>query len=158
MKAFHEWCMGRTKHRALELDNMDCRATLGSQTISFFTFKDSPAFEPFLDFIKSNYHRSLFLRFRYGTLPIGMNIVKWRNEEGMELTCPVCLHHQESEEHFLFFCPHYFRPRKKWTIPMCHLLSIQDRRVVLRLCKTSSLEPIVIAVSQFIGAAWRISS
>ena len=70
-------------------------------------YKNERCTEDYVTLNISKYHRSLFAQFRFGILPLQIEIGRYRNIELGDRICPVCQNGVEDEIHFLCQCPAY---------------------------------------------------
>ncbi|KAJ1082518.1 hypothetical protein NDU88_002683, partial [Pleurodeles waltl] len=88
----------------------------GRLTSQFLDFKWYPYFEPFLDLISDQLSKSLYVRFRYGCLPLKSFTSPWCSTSLTD-QCPSCNGSAETVVHFMFICPAYGLARRKWLRP-----------------------------------------
>ena len=132
---------------------------VGSLTLHYLTFKTFPKFETFLDTIEPPFAKSLYLKFRLGTLPTRAFCTKWANHvNSQSLLCPSCSNADETVSHILFFCPSYHYLRKLWIKPLCNNLGIRNIAVALRIFLSDTSSLIVFTLSNFLFRAWYIRS
>ena len=70
-------------------------------------YKNEKCVEDYVTLNVSKYHRSLFAQFRFGILPLQIEIGRYRNIELSERICPVCNNSVEDEIHLFCQCPAY---------------------------------------------------
>ena len=70
-------------------------------------YKSDKDIEEYVKLPVQKYHRSLFAQFRFGILPLQIEVGRFRNMQLNERICPICSSAVEDEIHFLCQCPLY---------------------------------------------------
>ena len=77
------------------------------RSLYYNLYKYSKETEEYLSLNIKKYHRSLFAQFRFGILPLQIEIGRYRNINLVDRICPICNISVEDEIHFLCQCPCY---------------------------------------------------
>ena len=128
----------------------------GRLTMSFLDIKSHYFYESFLDRITPPHARQLYLKLRYGTLPLNSFNCRWSSSTILTDKCQFCPDQVETTHHVFFFCPEYTTPRKKWIVPLCRSLGTMNYQTSLRILITDTGELVVFGVSRFLLILWRI--
>ena len=82
---------------------------------TYITFKNVYQPEPFVLSLMSKKQRSFLAQFRFGILPLQLEVGRWTNKNIAERACLVCDSGQvECEQHFAFNCNYYLSERQEY--------------------------------------------
>lgn len=138
-------------------DNQEfSKSHVGRLTEEFYLHKQIRRLEPYLDIIQVLSDRTLYIYFRFGTLPVRAVTAKWHPPKQTPEDCPCCRALLECVAHVLFVCPAYNVPRSKWLKPICRELGTHDHRVALRIFRSDPRTLFVCGVAKFLSHAWLI--
>ena len=85
-----------------------------SQKLRYYNlYKYDKSSEDYLHLDLTKYQRSVFAQFRFGILPLEIEVGRYRDTPLHERTCQVCGLAVEDEIHFLLTCDKYSEPRQK---------------------------------------------
>lgn len=138
------------------LEQLSKDQKVGSLTEMFLSHKSGPCFQPFLDRMHPAQAKKLYMKFRIWTIPLNSFTSIWGKNGPTTPNCPFCQQPKESTDHFLFFCPIYIMPCKKWILPVCKLWASVNYWEASRIFRCGTKEMIVFSVSRFLLWAWRI--
>ena len=85
-----------------------------SQKLRYYNlYKYDKSTEDYLHLDLNKYQRSVFAQFRFGILPLEIEVGRYRDTPLPERTCQACGQAVEDEIHFLLTCDKYSEPRRK---------------------------------------------
>ena len=96
------------KSRLVDVSSQEWMADIRQSTRfdTYVSFKTSPTFEKYLDFIKVKCFRDSLIRFRFGITELKTHKNRFVKHITNN-TCPFCKDTDENEYHFLFHCDKY---------------------------------------------------
>jgi hypothetical protein len=105
---------------------------------TYITFKENFKTENYVEFCRNRHQRSLLAQLRTGTLPLNIEVGRFRNIELENRKCTLCnINVVETEYHFVCECPIYDDCRSTMfdsisnKHPEFHTLSTQDKFIFI---------------------------
>ena len=109
-------------------------------------YKYEKAPEDYLLLDISKYQRSIFSQFRYGILPLEIEVGRYRDVPLPNRTCQICSQEVEDEIHFLLVCNAYSDQRRKLyhkALEFDPLFSLKDELEQFSLLVSNLQKPVM---------------
>ena len=93
--------------------------------------------EPYVYKIKNRQERSLPAKLRFGTLPLQVEIGRWKNIKFEDRVCQICHTGVEDENHLVFYCSGYNEERHNFENNMCSIQKkLEDTLMLGKICNS----------------------